>query len=323
MKDWIRKHCADDEEGAACYQWLEQVVAHAEIPIHARVKEKALGEWGPTITVGVPPKLGTFQLMQPVSLTYADFWRLPEASVRAQRDAARAREAVQLLSARVPVIGYADIPRAQRPTFGIRQAQEQKAVGLLGDQEAAVSNLPNSFRLEAQRAPRGQGGRGARGGRGAGRGGRGGRGGGVPQSRQVAQANPSDAVSIEELNDEWAVGTFRVMYTGQGTPWQLARIERRPATVDPKDRVSIMWYDRNIDSTTRFTRTPIKAKGGHGTDLVYVMSFGPTVMAYMNGRAQDYIDITNDELARITEAVQDWDEYEESEPSDASEASNE
>ena len=149
MKDWIRKHCADDEEGAACYQWLEQVEARAEIPIHARVKEKALGEWGPTITVGVPPKLGTFQLMQPVSLTYADFWRLPEACVRAQRDAARAREAVQLLGARVPVIGYADIPRAQtlRPTFGIRQAQEQnfKAVGLLGDQEAAVSNLQKLF----------------------------------------------------------------------------------------------------------------------------------------------------------------------------------
>ena len=321
MKDWIRKHCADDEEGAACYQWLEQVEARAEIPIHARVKEKALGEWGPTITVCVPPKLGTFQLMQPVSLTYADFWRLPEACVRAQRDAARAREAVQLLGARVPVIGYADIPRDQRPTFGIRQAQEQKAVGLLGDQEAAVSNLPNSFRLEAQRAPRGRG-RGGRGGRGGGRGGRGGRGGGVPQ---VAQAMSSDAVSIEELNDEWAAGTFRVMYTGQGKPWQLARIERRPAKVDANDRVSIMWYDRNIDSTTRFTRTPIKGRGGHGTDLVYVMSFGPTVMEYTNGKAQDYIDITNAELARISEAVQDWDEYEDPEPSDASEsaASNE
>ena len=113
------------------------------------------------------------------------------------------------------------------------------------------------------------------------------------------------------------------MYTGQGKPWQLARIERRPATVDPNDRVSIMWYDRNIDSTTRFTRTPIRGRGGHGTDLVYVKSFGPTVMEYMNGKAQDYIDITNDELARISEAVQDWDEYEESEPSDASEASNE
>ena len=55
------------------------------------------------------------------------------------------------------------------------------------------------------------------------------------------------------------------------------------------------------------------------------MSFGPTVMEYTNGKAQDYIDITNAELARISEAVQDWDEYEDPEPSDASEsaASNE
>ena len=33
------------------------------------------------------------------------------------------------------------------------------------------------------------------------------------------------------------------------------------------------------------------------------MSCGPTVMQYTNGRAQDYIDITQDELDRITEAV--------------------
>ena len=46
-------------------------------------------------------------------------------------------------------------------------------------------------------------------------------------------------------------------------------------------------------------------------------------MEYTNGKAQDYIDITNDELARISEAVQDWDEYEEPEPSDDSAASNE
>ena len=269
------------------------------------MKDKALGEWGPTVRVGVTPKLGTFQLMEPVPLTYADFWRLPEASVRAQRDAARARQAVQILGARMPVVGYADVPRAQRPTYVIRQEQEQKAVGLLGDQEAAVSNLPSSFRLDVQRAPSGRvRGRGSgQKGRGAGRDGR----GGLPL---VAQA---DDVSIEEVKDEWAVGTFRVIYTGQHMPWQLGRIEKRPTTVDADDRVDIMWYDRNQDSTTRFTRVPIKTKTG--CDKVYVMSCGPTVMQYTNGRAQDYIDITQDELDRITEAVKDWDDYQESDHS--------
>ena len=161
--------------------------------------------------------------------------------MRAQRDAARARQAVQILGARMPVLGYADIPRAQRPTYVIRQEQEQKAVGLLGDQEAAVSNLPSSFRLDVQRAPSGRvRGRGSgQKGRGAGRDGR----GGLPL---VAQA---DDVSIEEVKDEWAVGTFRVIYTGQHKPWQLGRIEKRPTTVDADDRVDIMWYDRNQDST--------------------------------------------------------------------------
>ena len=55
--------------------------------------------------------------------------------------------------------------------------------------------------------------------------------------------------------------------------------------------------------STRFTRVPIKTKTG--CDKVYVMSCGPTVMQYTNGRAQDYIDITQDELDRITEAVKD------------------
>jgi hypothetical protein len=64
MKEWIRKHCSDDVEGAACFQWLEQVVETKKIPVHERVKDKALGDWGPTAHIGVPPKLGTFQMMQ-------------------------------------------------------------------------------------------------------------------------------------------------------------------------------------------------------------------------------------------------------------------
>jgi hypothetical protein len=120
------------------------------------------------------------------------------------------------------------------------------------------------------------------------------------------------------VKDEWAVGTFRVIYTGQRQPWQLGRIERRPTAVDANDRVSIMWYDRNQDSTTRFTRVPIRSRSG--ADNVYIMSCGPTVMEYTNGRSQDYIDITQDELARISEAVKDWDNYvEDSGTSDDSE----
>ena len=242
----------------------------AAIPIHERVKDKALGDWGHTVRVGVAPKLGTFQLMAPAPLAYLEFWRLPEASVQAQRDAARAEQAVRILGARMPVIGYADVPRALRPTYAIRNAQEQKAVGLLGEQEAAVSNLPNSFQPENQRASSGRG-RGGRGGRGAGRGGR---EGGVSQ---VTQA--SSNVLIEEMKDEWAVGTFRVIYMGQHIPWQIARIQRRPKAVDPEDPVPIMWYDRNQDSTTRFTRVPLRRRGG--TDSVLVMSCGPTVMIHL------------------------------------------
>ena len=51
MKEWVRKHCADDVEGAACFQWLEQVVETKEIPVHASVKDKALGDWGPTVHI--------------------------------------------------------------------------------------------------------------------------------------------------------------------------------------------------------------------------------------------------------------------------------
>ena len=301
MKEWIRKHCADSEEGDACFQWLQQVVESAEIPIHSTLKEKALGEWGPTVTVGVAPKLGTFQLMQPAPLTYSEFWRMPEASVRAQRDAARAREAVNLLGARMPVIGYKDVPRAERPTFPVRQEQEQKAAALLGDQGGALSNLPNAFRPDSQRvAPSGGRRRGrGRGGRGGGRGGRG--------ASRVANAS----ASIEEVGDEWAVGIFRVIYTGSRTPWQLGRIERRPATVGPKDRVNSMWYDRNEGTTTCFTRTPISTRNGE--DKILVRSFGPAVTEYTNGRAQDFINITAAELDRINAAVTDWDRYEDSE----------
>ncbi len=71
-----------------------------------------------------------------------------------------------------------------------------------------------------------------------------------------------------------------------------------------------MWYDHNQSSTTRFTRAPIKASPG--ADRVLVKSFGPAVIQYTNSRAQDHIVITPAELARITEAVKDWDQYEDS-----------
>ena len=104
----------------------------------------------------------------------------------------------------MPLIGYKDVPHVERPTFQVRQEQEQKAVALLGDQGGALSNLPNAFRPDSQRvAPSGGRGRGrGRGGRGGGRGGRG--------ASRVANA----IVSIEEVGDDWAVGIFRVIYTG-------------------------------------------------------------------------------------------------------------
>ena len=89
MKDWISKHCSTVAEGDACFNWLEQVVETTEIPVHVPVRDKALGEWGPTVLVGVPPKLGTFQIMEPMPLTYRDFWKLPDACSRAQQDAGR------------------------------------------------------------------------------------------------------------------------------------------------------------------------------------------------------------------------------------------
>ena len=126
---------------------------------------------------------------------------------------------------------------------------------------------------------------------------------------RVAQADSSVA-AIEEVLDEWAAGTFRVLYTGAKYPWQLGRIERRPSKLGANDTVSVMWYDRNEGSTTRFSRAPLKKN--HGLDKVLVKSFGPAVTQYTNSRGQDHIEITRTELARITEAVKDWDQYEDS-----------
>ena len=81
-----------------------------------------------------------------------------------------------------------------------------------------------------------------------------------------------------------------------------------------------MWYDRNEGSTTRFSSAPLKKI--YGLDRVLVKSFGPAVTQYTNSRAQDHIEITPTELARITEAVKDWDQYEDSSEPD-SEASAE
>ena len=109
---------------------------------------------------------------------------------------------------------------------------------------------------------------------------------------------------------DWDAGTFRILYTGQGQPWQIGRIESRPASTGANDKVRIFRYDRNKDSTTRFSRAPIRTRSG--VDTVLVKSFGPVVTQYTAGRAQDFIDITEDELARIEEAVKDWDAYEDS-----------
>ena len=77
--------------------------------------------------------------MEPVSLLNREFWKLPDACLRAQQDAERIQQGVQSLGARMPVIGYADIPRTQRPTFAVREEQEEKARHLLGEQQQLSS----------------------------------------------------------------------------------------------------------------------------------------------------------------------------------------
>ncbi len=125
------------------------------------------------------------------------------------------------------------------------------------------------------------------------------------------QALTDSAAVIEEVSsDDWDAGTFRILYTGQGHPWHIGRIESRPASTGANDKVRIFWYDRNKNSTTRFSHAPIQTRSG--IDAVLVKSFGPVVTQFTAGRSQDFIDITEDELARINEAVKDWDAYEDS-----------